>query len=305
VFPPATGFSSTAGSTPAVLVQSVRRRLIAKLDVPVFGGTNQFFAEINRDPPAGDGADGTAFSLNPQVHAGDDRSLIENLPPQAETVAMTRALAGDRPIAVTPITLAGRSGPYPGGPPDPDALPGSVDLRQASLLGAVWTAMSVKHLAAAGAASMTYYETAGWRGLIERDGGSPRPELFHSEPGDVFPLYHVLADIGELSDAQMVSTETDDNLRVDALALRRGEALHLLLTNLTPQVQPVVVGPVQSSEGHVRVLDESTAILAKRDAATFRERRDALEISSDGLIRIELAPYAYVRIDGLRHLDHD
>lgn len=295
IFAAATGFSSTAGSTSAELVAAVRGAL--SKEIPVFGGTNGFFAEINRDPPTGDGADGTAFSINPQVHACDDRSLVENLPPQAEVVEMARSLVGARPIAVTPVTLVGRNGPYPGGPPEPDGLPGSVDVRQASLLGAAWTAMSVKHLAAAGAASITYYETTGWRGVIECDEGSPRPDLFPSQPGDAFPLYHVLADIGELSDAGVCATLTSDELRVDALALRRGETVHLLLANLTPERQRVVVGPLGGSEIRLRVLDEATAELARREPDRFRERGDALAIGGDGHLRLELEPYAYVRGD--------
>ena len=45
----------------------------------------------------------------------------------------------------------------------------AVDVRQASLLGSAWTATALKHLAEAGAASVTWYETAGWRGIVEWD----------------------------------------------------------------------------------------------------------------------------------------
>src|SRR5207244_12399512 len=59
---------------------------------------------------------------------------------------------------------------------------------------------SAKHLAEAGADSVTYFETAGWRGVLERADGPPDPDRFSSRPGAAFPLYHVLADLGEWQD---------------------------------------------------------------------------------------------------------
>ena len=64
------------------------------------------------------------------------------------------------------------------GDPSPDApgeLPDSVDVRQSSLFGAAWTAGSLKYVAETGASSVTYYETTGWRGVLERTSGLRAP----------------------------------------------------------------------------------------------------------------------------------
>ena len=50
----------------------------------VVGGTNAYFAELNRQRPGIRFP--VAFSINPQVHAFDDLSLIENLEAQPETI---------------------------------------------------------------------------------------------------------------------------------------------------------------------------------------------------------------------------
>ncbi len=73
---------------------------------------------------------------------------------------------------------------------EPGELPPQVDVRQMSLFGACWTAGSFKYLAEAGTQSITFYETTGWRGVMETEAGSPLPELFRSLPGTVFPMYH-------------------------------------------------------------------------------------------------------------------
>ena len=118
VFPATHGRSVVSGSTPGSLVRQVRDRLRdAAPGVPVAGGTKLFFAEINRDPPECAAMDGLVYSINPQVHACDDTSLIENLEAQADTVQSARALCADLPIFISPVTFIGRDGPYAAGPP--------------------------------------------------------------------------------------------------------------------------------------------------------------------------------------------
>lgn len=39
--------------------------------------------------------------------------------------------------------------------------------------------------------SLTFYETTGWRGLMEAEAGSPKPTLFGSALGEIFPVYYV------------------------------------------------------------------------------------------------------------------
>jgi hypothetical protein len=297
VYQDAADFSPLAGGTPAHTMRLVRERLQPALPgVPLFGGTNQFFAELNRDRPDAATMDGLVYSINPQVHAADDTSLIENLAAQADTVAMARSLYGGLPIAISPVTFIGRFGPWAAGPPEPGKLPPQVDVRQAALFGAGWTAGSIKYLAESGAAALTYYETTGWLGLMERASGAPRPALFPSEPGSGFPLYHVFADLADWQDGEIAGVQTTDPLGVVGLAVRLGGRLHLLAANLGPTPRGVTIGPLASSRARVRSLDDETAPMAMRDPDRFRSSGAVADISGHELT-LTLAPFAIAHID--------
>lgn len=266
------------------------------------GGTNANFCELNRFRPERAPGDGIAYSINPQIHAFDERSLVENLAPQAETVATARAFGGGRPVVVGPVTLKQRFNAVataaPAGP-RPGELPPQVDPRQMSLFLAGWATGSVKYLASSGAASITYFETTGWRGVMERDEGSPEPELFPSRPGDVFPVYHVFADLAEWRGGEIVAAPSSDPLAVEALAIAEGDALHLLVANLTPREQQARVTPMSSGEVRLRRLNAETAPTAMADPRAFRASATA-ETVSDNALDLTLAPFEVVRIDARR-----
>jgi len=231
---------------------------------PLGAGTDQFFTELNRERPPVSAIDFTCYSINPQVHAFDNRSLVENLEAQAETVRSCRKFAGGKPIAVTPVTFRMRFNPQAKGSPEktaPGRLPARVDPRQMSLFGAAWTVGSLKHLAEAGAASITYYETHGWGGLMETAQGSAEPGLFRSTPGMVFPLYHVLADFCEAPPAAKVRpTTTSDPLRACALLIEWGRRRRLLAANLTPTEQVIAIdGGLAGPRARLRVIDEHSS----------------------------------------------
>jgi len=297
VFADATERSATAGSTPASLMRRAGAALGPVLpNVPLAGGTNLFFAELNRDRPAVSEMDAVVYSVNPQVHACDDVSLVENLAALAETVAMARTFCGGRPILVGPVTLIGRAGPYAAGPPDPGGLPGNVDVRQASLFGAGWTMGSVKYLAESDVAALTYYETTGWLGLVERDDGPPRPDLFPSRPGNVYPLYHVFADLAEWKGGEVVELRTDDPLAVEGLAVLLDGALRALVANMGHSPRTVAVGPIDAARVRVRLLDEHSAPLAMADPDRFRASGASHEVR-DRTLTLSLPPYAVACID--------
>src|SRR5262249_29273707 len=189
-------------------------------EAPVFGGSNILFTELNRPRPALRAAEGIAWPLNATVHAADDTSVLETPATHGETVRSARAFCGDLPLAVTPITFNQRFNPVATGPdpkPAPGELPCQVDRRQPSLTGAASTLPSAASLARAGAASLTYFETVGWRGAVEADGGSPSPR-FRSAAGTAFPLYHVLADLCGLQGAEVLAASSSAPLAVAALA---------------------------------------------------------------------------------------
>ena len=204
-----------------------------------------------------------------------------------------------RPVIVSPITLKRRYNPHATvaeAGRSPDELPDAVDPRQMSLFGAAWTAGSIKYLAESDAASLTYYETTGWLGLMERDTGSPLPELFPSAPGMVFPLYHVFADIAEWQDGSILGCRSNRPLAVTALALESQGSLHLLIVNLTGMQQRVVLSPLVAEQVAVRSLDASTAQKAMFEPESFRRDTQQVEIEGRELV-LEMAPYATVRVD--------
>jgi len=74
-----------------------------------------------------------------------------------------------------------------------------------------------------GASAVTYFETTGWRGLMEVEAGSLLPEKFHSIPGAVFPVYHILAEVADFTaGAEVLAADSADALKVQGLALRSG-----------------------------------------------------------------------------------
>jgi hypothetical protein len=240
-----------------------------------------------------------AYSINPQVHASDERSLVENLEAQRDTVVTARTFCGELPVVVSPVTLKPRFNPDAVGPePVPGAgeLPGAVDARQMSLFTAAWTLASIKQLAEGGAASVTYYETTGWRGIKEIDSGSPNPELFLSMPDSVFPVYHVFADIGELSGATLLACPSSDPLRVQGLALSTGGSVHLLAANLTPETQTCAIEAVEGDGVEVRSLDTGTALQAMAQPLMFRCQHTWMPLVGSRLT-LALAPYSVTRID--------
>jgi hypothetical protein len=255
-----------------------------------------YFCELNRTRPRTDTMDGIFWSMNPQVHAFDDVSLVETPEAQGEQVRAARAsCAGGAALFVGPVTLRRRYNVNATVAEEEASgeLPDSVDPRQASLLGAVWTLASAKHLAEAGADSVTYYETTGWRGVMQGDEPPPLPELFPGRPGQVFPLYHVLADVCELRGAEVLACTASRPLEVAALAAERDGDTTILLANLTVQPRAVALSGIDG-DATLRRLDEESAEQAAFSPAAFRST--AAHVAAAGL-QLELAPFETVRID--------
>jgi hypothetical protein len=209
------------------------------------GGTNLYFTELNREPQDTAAIDVMAFSLNPQVHATDHATLVQNLAAQGVVAANARRLAGGAAIHVGPVTLRPRFNPNAtdiGRDVSGTALPGNVDVRQPSQFCAAWTAISLKYLAEAGTLDdVTYYETTGWRGVMERAEGTSQPSDFASTPGATFPVYDALAAMRGFTHVRRCTSSLPQE--VDALLLEHEGARRLLLANFTEeQVEVSVVG---------------------------------------------------------------
>jgi hypothetical protein len=211
----------------------------AVLGPRVTGGTNLYFTELNRARPAG--PDSLAFSVNPQVHAWDDQTVMQNAMTQGVIARNARALYPRAHLEISPITLRPRFNPNatePARDHSNTALPSRVDARQCQPFAAAWTVLSLKAIAESGCIdAVTYYQATGWEGLMERAEGSPQPEDFPSRPGEAFPVYAVLRALAGRANARRCVSS--DPSVVDALALEDGS---LLIANATGQVQTVGVG---------------------------------------------------------------
>jgi hypothetical protein len=139
---------------------------------------------------------------------------------------------------------------------------------------------------------VTFYETTGWKGVMERQAGSRAPDRFRSRPGSVYPLYHVLADVGEFAGAEVIPISGFNRSAIAALWLRQGSRDRLLIANLTLEPQTVTVsgwnGPAQ-----VRHLDETNAGAAMTEPTAFRLSGQEVGIVS----QLELLPYGVLRVD--------
>jgi hypothetical protein len=268
----------------------------------IVSGTNAYFAELNRNRPPVEVCEAICYSLNPQVHAFDNASLTETLPAQAYTVESARQFAAGRPILVTPVTLRPRFNPNATGPEEPTPpgqLPSQVDPRQPTLFAAAWTLGSIRYLTAAGADSVTYYETTGWCGVMELEEGCLLSDRFPSIPGGVFPLYHVLADVGGFARGSAAAVQSSDPLKVEGLALADGKRCRLLVGNFTAARQNVVIRMPGGSNVRVATMAPLNVELAMSKPEEFRRDKGEPMDAADGRLKLDLPPEGILRLDAV------
>ena len=252
-------------------------------------GTNAFFTELNRERPPANVLDFVIYSVNPQVHAFDNLSLVETLQTHVETVRTAQSFSENAKIVVSPVTFKMRFNPNATGAEaevPAGELPAQVDPRQMSLFGAGWTLGSIKYLAESGVHAATYYETTGLRGLMETDKGSSVPEKFASTAGTVFPMYHVFRALADFSDGQVEVSQSSQPLKVETLVLRKGEQQRILLANLTASMKMVTLN---KGTYKLRLLDAGNVL---QDPDEFWHLAPQIDISI-----INLPPYALAMLD--------
>ena len=269
---------------------------------PALGcGSRANFAEFNRALLPLEQVDLAGYAINPQVHAFDNASLIETLTAQAVSAVNAQALVHSRPLSIGPVTLKPRFNAAATTASteevQQDVLPATVDARQMSLFAAGWTLGSIRNLASAGVSWLTYYETTGWRGLMERVEGAEPVFPFSQLAGAVFPLYHVFADLAEFTNAQVLKLEIRADGTLEALAVRQDERFLLLLANVTDTAQSITVETPALDLPRIRTLDESTARLALFASEIFRRDTWQRVEYTRRTLQLELQPYAFIRLD--------
>ena len=290
--------TAATGTTTPQLLRIAREFLSAVAPTARFiAGTDGSFAELNRSRPVAAVADGISYPMNPQVHMADTDTLVESLDSVSAAVLTARDIIGDRPVHVSAITL---KPPFRQGPPADlglgDQLPPSVDVRQAERFVAGWTLAYIRRLCEGGAASATFYETTGWRGLIETQFESRARDGFPSTPGLIFPVYQVFADLAAWRSAAVLALHSSDPLRVDGLALRHGRKTHVLVANLTSEIQFVHLGDFASGEYTIARRLETSSYRRPRDRGPS-QRTAIRDIGAQHRLEIQVEPYEVVRID--------
>jgi D-apionolactonase len=287
-----------AECTPAADVAMVRQALAGlPPGTPFGGGTDVYFAQLNRTRPDVRAMDAVAFPITPQVHNADEESILESADGVRAVVRTVHGFWAGQPVLVGPVSLRPRYNPdAPDEPDEPAELPGSVDARQLSVFGACWALATLKALAEEGVCATTWCETTGPKGLIENATEPPYGRAFPSRPGLVFPLYHVLRDVCELRGAQVLACASDAPQTCAALAVRHQSGVTVLLANLRPHPVTASVRLGLAGPGvKVRRLNATTteALLA---AEHYRTQTSVLGAEA-GTVRLDLAPYEYTRLD--------
>jgi hypothetical protein len=183
---------------------------------PLGGGSDAFFAELNRERTAARGLDLVSLPASPQVHAFDDATMVENTTSLSWMAETVRSFAGATPLALSPVTFLPRP---------------ATDPRQRTLFAAGWTLSLLAAATEAGFGRVTLLEVEGAGGVMEA--------------GRLFPVGHVLAELATLvasaPDARVVRALPSDRSRCLALAVQAGRLLRVYAFNPTPRPQDVVV----------------------------------------------------------------
>lgn len=205
------------------------------------GGTDLYFTELNREPPGPSAFDVTNFSLTPQVHAFDDRTLVQNAIAQSVIAQDAPRISDGTRISVAPVSLRPRFNPNATDPSrdvSNTSLPSDVDARQRTWFAACWTASSIKHLSEPNTlASLTYFETPGWKGIVAGDLPSSSPADFPMRAEEDFPVAHVFAALsGATSVRRCESTQPEV---IDALIVESPSWTRILTVNWTSEPRQV------------------------------------------------------------------
>lgn len=259
----------------------------------VGGGMFSYFTELNRKRPPADILDFICHSGCPIVHAGDDVSVTETLEALPSQFDSVRAFGGGKPYWVFPTAISMRDNPYGAVPAEnPDNIRQAmnrVDPRERGLIGSAWYAGYLARAARAGVDAVTLAAVAGPSGVICTKQPHAQP-WFDLGEAAVLPMYHVLGAYLARS-GQVVATDISDGRAVQALAVKEGDGLSLILSNLTSDAVTIAL---RGATGNAKalVLDETTFA----DACRNPRWRDEAERASVDPATITLAPYAVAEV---------
>ncbi|MEO2009163.1 MAG: hypothetical protein ABGX22_10850, partial [Pirellulaceae bacterium] len=115
-------------------------------------------------------------------------------------------------------------------------------------------------------------------GIMDADDVSSRPDAFPSSPGELFPVYQLMREVGEFKGGSVRQVVTSNNLAAVGLALEKPGRIRVLVGNLTGEAQTVILRGLSGKPVAIQVL-----------GATEHHTTPELSIS--------LPPYGIARID--------
>ncbi len=228
------------------------------------GGSDVNFAELNRRRPTPGVLDKLVYAFQPQAHAFDDATMVENLGSLRRVADTLRSFSGGVPLGISPATLRPRVDASPRSLRGPGRAPFTDDPRQKTPFAAAWTLGLVASAAEAGLTSLTLFELAGPRGVQDEGGG--------------FPVLDALADVAALEGARVVPARPRRPERIQALALQSGGRVRLFLANVTGEAHPV---RVEGLSGKAK-----RAVLAQPEG---EESGLELELKAGEVVRLDVA----------------
>jgi D-apionolactonase len=207
-------------------------------------GVNAHFAELNRNRPKSAKSEFISFGICPQVHATDNATLIENLEAQGYAVKTARELFPAKPVFVSPVTLRQRFNVVATSEEHDKQqyeIPPQADVRQPLVFTAQWLLGSLKFLAQEGTSLVTYFETVGWRGLIQGDFEPPVRGKFPAKKGDIFPVFQLLLELKEYD--EVLHSHSSSPLTVDGIVLMKSSSgeIKVVLANYSPDAHRITL----------------------------------------------------------------
>ena len=182
--------------SPPGLLQYLYPIVKAELPAVMVGyGTNANFVDVNQSRPEEVPFDFISFGVQPQAHAFDNRSILENLQSQPDIMKTAINISGGLPVCIASVTLK-----------DPNA---GADQRQYASLVTFWTLICLQNFSEA--YSITFYDTTGAAGIL-------------NEPS---PTYEAFVTIFDFQPVWIVKRFKGEELLMDGLLLEneQGERL--------------------------------------------------------------------------------
>ena len=201
------------------------------------GGMATYFTELNRKRPPAALLDYVTNTTCPNVHAADDRSVMETMEALPYQILSTRSFMGDLPYRIGPSQLGCRENAYgnatAANPDNGRVCLCSIDPRQRGIFNAAWTLAYVASFARGGVEAIALGAPTGPFGHIRRRTDYAQPGFDERAGTAVYPAFHVFAGLARLSGKPLIATEVSAPAAIDALAVSDGAATELWVANKT------------------------------------------------------------------------